>query len=262
MNSLRWILLILGILLIAGIYWFEKRRAAKPRNLHTKNREPVFAEKDYPENDTVHTESMMDKNVVAGQPVQQEAAARSDNDLEFADLADLIRDAALDPVRDAAQDMPRTTSVTTEKGDERRKTLLLNQNIVAIYLLARDPAGLYGSRLKQVFSTLNIHYSEQKVFHYYENKKKLFSIANLVEPGTFDLTTLNAFRTPGLAVYMLLDEVSKPEQAFAHMLRIIWELSEQLQARICDAERHPMNQQTVAEMLEAVKIYSQGRLLR
>lgn len=278
MSNLRWILLILGILLVAGIYLFEKRRNTEPRGLRNKIREPAFedvnqekyleddfsAEISAGENAYEIIEPQLKKSAPSFKFPHEENQDILNTNLEFADLTDLIREAVLDPHPVMAKAIEKaglaTMSQSTVVADKKKsESSLINGNIAVIYLLALDPVGLHGPLLKQVLSKLNIHYGEQHIFHYAENAEKLFSIANLVEPGIFDLTTINTFKTPGLAVYMLLDKLEKPSQAFERMLQIVWELSNQLQAKICDVKSQTMNQLKVGKMLEDIKAYEHNR---
>lgn len=278
MSNLRWILLILGILLVAGIYLFEKRRNTEPRGLRNKIREPAFEdvnqekylEDDFSteisarENAYEIIEPQLKKSTPSFKFPHEENEDILNTNLEFADLTDLIREAVLDPHPVTAKAIEKaglaTMSQSTVVADKKKsESSLINGNIAVIYLLALDPVGLHGPLLKQVLSKLNIHYGEQHIFHYAENAEKLFSIANLVEPGIFDLTTINTFKTPGLAVYMLLDQLEKPSQAFERMLQIVWELSNQLQAKICDVKSQTMNQLKVGKMLEDIKAYERNR---
>lgn len=258
MSSLRWILLILGIFLILGIYLFETRRSVKIRDAHNKTKDPVF-EDSHPE-PTAMDEFPEDESAF------RDAVQTLDetSELELSELTELIR-SAINPLDDeplaTTRSEIRSRDVPANKAADPEKTVyLINGSIVVLHLLAHHPDGMHGLAIRKIFSELNIQHGRKNIFHYYhENDDVLFSIANLVEPGIFDLSAMDTFRTPGLTVFMLLDNLLNPRQAFETLLQIVWKLSGRLDARICDARRAPINQQTMADMLEEVKAYQLGR---
>ena len=64
----------------------------------------------------------------------------------------------------------------------------------------------------------------------------LFSMANLVNPGTFDLKTMGELEAPGVTLFMALDELADPVDALDIMIEAVdstgWRLAAQCNGRV------------------------------
>ena len=63
-----------------------------------------------------------------------------------------------------------------------------------------------GSEFIPLFLSQGLKFGDMDIFHRYKNIGKdpgqaIFSIANAVEPGTFDLTNIDSFSTPAFAIF-------------------------------------------------------------
>ena len=58
--------------------------------------------------------------------------------------------------------------------------------------------------------------------HFYDDiNKKIYSVANALEPGSFDLSDMASFSTVGITFFFTPDEHSEPIPAFDKMLKDI-----------------------------------------
>ena len=67
--------------------------------------------------------------------------------------------------------------------------------------------------------------------------KPLFSLANMVEPGNFDINTMEQMNTPGLVMFQCLPSPIDPQVIFELMLNTAQRLAEILAADVCDDSR-------------------------
>lgn len=120
--------------------------------------------------------------------------------------------------------------------------------IISLLVLAKHQQKLHGAPLVQSANRTGLRFGEMSIFHHHiaEREAPLYSMANVIEPGTFDLTALETFVTPGVVLFMNAGEQENPAIALDAMLRAAKQLSRELNAQVCTAQREPMD----AEQLE------------
>jgi cell division protein ZipA len=79
------------------------------------------------------------------------------------------------------------------------------------------------------------------IFHYFldqdaDNKEAEFSVANLIEPGSFDLTDIKGNVIPGMTFFMELPGQGDPVARFDRMVSIARHLKQILAAELLDEE--------------------------
>lgn len=100
--------------------------------------------------------------------------------------------------------------------------------------------------LLQTIYAAGFQFGEMNLFHYYspekENEEKsiLFSLASASEPGEFNLDKMGNFTCPGLILFLDLNRVKNPEQAFERMLETAQQLTDDLDAELRATPRTPL----------------------
>jgi cell division protein ZipA len=104
---------------------------------------------------------------------------------------------------------------------------------------------LRGSQVLKAVTASGLSYGKMGIFHYTSptrpTPRPLFSLANVVEPGTFNLAQMEELATPGL---ILFANVSRPEDAmstFNTMLEKARQLAAALDASVCDGRRSTLS---------------------
>lgn len=127
--------------------------------------------------------------------------------------------------------------------------------VVVINVMARQQ-DFGGPDLQRVLMSCGFHYGDMKIFHRHEQHSgkgpKLFSIANVVEPGFFDLEQLESFSTPGLCIFMKLPGPKRPLHSFDIMMDCARKIANLLDADIKDEHHNPMRQQTAEHYRQRV----------
>jgi cell division protein ZipA len=70
-------------------------------------------------------------------------------------------------------------------------------------------------------------------------------MANLVNPGTFDLNTIDEMTTPGVTLFMALDDIEDPVAALEVMTASVDTLVAALGLSVLDETRSSMTRQTI-----------------
>ncbi len=100
-------------------------------------------------------------------------------------------------------------------------------------------------------------HGDMNIFHYLTegSKQPLFSIANMVEPGTFDLDNLMSLETPGITMFLHLPRTFDALHALDEMWSTAQNLSRELDAELLDRNRQPLSAQKQQSMRDEVLEY-------
>jgi cell division protein ZipA len=121
-----------------------------------------------------------------------------------------------------------------------------------------------GSLLLPTLLTLGMKYGDMNIFHRHQdnagNGGVTFSVANIINPGSFDLPTMDTFITRGVTLFMSLPNAGDPFLVFEQMMFAAKNISKEFGATIVDDKRNPITKQT--EQHYKVKIREFDRLHR
>ena len=123
------------------------------------------------------------------------------------------------------------------------------EEVLVISVISRDPAGFKGPALLQNILESGLRFGEMDIFHRHEsmagNGEVLFSMANAVKPGTFDLDDIDLFSTPAVSFFLGLPGPRHPKQAFDVMVAAARKLSQELNGELKDDQRSVLTAQTI-----------------
>ena len=81
----------------------------------------------------------------------------------------------------------------------------------------------------------------------------LFSIANVVEPGTFNPAESETFKTPGISMFMRLPTRQDNAKAYDQFIEVAQLLASRLNGELCDEARSTLTQQAIAYKKEQIR---------
>jgi cell division protein ZipA len=109
-------------------------------------------------------------------------------------------------------------------------------------------------------------YGEMNIFHRFEDVLKLgknqFSMANMMEPGTFDLETMDQLHTPGVVFFLGLPTAQDSMQAFDFMLETAQCLASNLGGEVLDEQRSVMRPQTIEHCRQQIRDFERRSMTR
>ena len=224
MDSLRILLMILGILIIAGIYlWgvgFDHRKAASKlskRSKRNKNRQ----------------EPVLETPII--KPREEE--------IDYTDV--FRRQGGL--LRDEDADLPQGTPQNTKTG------------VVVLYVTSPSGFSFSGTMVRDALYAAGLTYGDMQIFHHHGvgqsvTKDSIFSVANMHEPGAFDLNNMEELQTDGLVMFMEIPSPIDAAVAFEHMLSTAQRLAEVLKGHVRDERREHLQ----ADAIELLRSYVAG----
>lgn len=109
--------------------------------------------------------------------------------------------------------------------------------IVTLRLIAKHHGAFAGDELALALRGIGMRHGKFGIFHRHEaddDNRVVFSVASLVEPGSFDLANLKAQRIPGISLFMVLPGPLDGAQAYDLMVAAGRALSKSLNAELLD----------------------------
>jgi cell division protein ZipA len=131
--------------------------------------------------------------------------------------------------------------------------------VVSLFLAARAGQMLHGPDLVVAAEKAGLVFGHMSVFHRlvdnHPDKGPIFSVANLVKPGSFDMSHIQDLRTPGISFFMALPGPVTALDAWDAMLPTAQRMAELLDGVLLDEERNALGRQRIAHLREELRNY-------
>jgi cell division protein ZipA len=126
--------------------------------------------------------------------------------------------------------------------------------VVALNVMAGAEHSFAGRAVRDALENSGFEYGEWQIFHYYSplrgDAPPLFSLANMVKPGSFDLEHMDAMSTAGLSLFMVPAGEEDDIVTFDTMLAKTRQLAEALGGEVRDARRSVLTRQAIGQIRE------------
>jgi cell division protein ZipA len=120
--------------------------------------------------------------------------------------------------------------------------------VLTIFVRARKGSQFGGHEVVEALLRSGVNYGSKKIFHaHFDDKLKnevSFSVANMVEPGYFDIEALSEFSTTGLIFFLSLPK-QNPHIALRTMVEAARSTSAALDGELFDSDLSVFTQQTL-----------------
>ena len=146
-------------------------------------------------------------------------------------------------------DSDQRTEVISESSV--KSTELPEMFVVINVLSLADP--FPGEPLLEILVEGDMTFGEMDIFHRQVDGEIRFSLANAVEPGTFDLAAISEFSTPGVTMFMRVHELRQPVVALDEMLAVADAIALELGGEVRDETRSVMTPQTIEHCRESIR---------
>lgn len=136
--------------------------------------------------------------------------------------------------------------------------------VIVVNVMARDGQDFKGPDLLHILLACDMRFGDMNIFHRYENASgsgpMQFSVANVVEPGTFDLDNIDDFSSPGVSFFLGLPGPKDPMKAYDYMVETAQVLVKNLDGDLLDESRSVMTSQTLEHCRQRVRDYERRQL--
>ena len=232
-STLRWILVIVGIIVVGSIFLFgNPNRKKQPKASRRDEKAPA-------------------KGAARREPTLENVPAEPDplEGVEHGGQGELAIEDAPEPA--AKPEAPKRQAPLGPPPDR----------IVSLFLLARDNHVITGAELLQATVSTGLEFGDMNIFHRLPDgeEKPVFSLANAAKPGHFERDEWNTFETGGVVLFMALPASVHALDAWDSMLAAARRISEVLNADLLDDERNPFTRQREAQMREEMREYDRKK---
>ncbi|NVK42637.1 MAG: cell division protein ZipA [Oceanospirillaceae bacterium] len=122
------------------------------------------------------------------------------------------------------------------------------EHMLLITVVATNAEGFPGATMKRILEACDLHLGSMNLFHRHEDGSASgpvqFSMANAVDPGTFDPATIETVHTPGVTFFMSMAQPRDVMNAFECMLATAETLARHLNGDLLDENRSVLRPQT------------------
>jgi len=240
---LRAVILLLGAILLLVIYLRGRPSASQGQRRLVKKAERV--EPSVGAMPTAPTAELEPGLRAELDRLQQQLV--SDADLSDPDAAAL---AARRDVADASAALRSQVGLRTQAQIDR---------IVTLFVMAEAGRSFNGADILVAAEKTSLVFGAQAVFHRLLDGRAelgpIFSMANRLHPGGFDMETLRSLETPGLTLFMALPGPLSALEAWDAMLPTAQRIAELLEGEVLDEDRNAVNRQRIQFMRDELRQY-------
>lgn len=237
--------------------------------LYDEENDPLYSSREEPdeedENEDEEDVDEYDRDYSSEYPEDDtEEEEEYDEDLEEYDRYDGDEDLDddLDDDEDLDDDLdnePLLGSSTETRQQEPEEVLIIN-------IMAPGENLFSGAVLLDTLLQCGMRFGDMNIFHRYSDIKGegalLFSMVNMVKPGTFDLDTMDEFETPGISLFMTLPLNADSMQSFELMVETAQRLAKDLDGELKDDQRSVMTKQTIEHCRQRILDFERRRLFQ
>lgn len=239
MSELRWILLAAGLLLLAVLYWQGRRQRLSAADRARVGTPPANdGQVRGPSEAPIPTQTPVSDDLPEVR-VHDSAIAPGLNMDQALSTAALQRLTITQPLATGAQ--AATSSAIGDEARASRKIVVLRVPAIA--------RRLSGARLRELLIEQGLRHGRYGIFHRHDVQgATLFSVASLVEPGTFDLSSMSDSEYPGVSLFMQLPGPPDARAAFEMMLACAQVIRREFAAGLQSERGKALDQDTLARL--------------
>ena len=133
------------------------------------------------------------------------------------------------------------------------------QMLLVFHVVAHQANKFTGPMIKQMMSELGLEYGPMGAYHYnverFNKKHSVYCIVNMLKPGSFELQTMDQFKTRGLTLILQLPGPEDGLKSFNIMLAHAQRLAAFLNGDLLDENHNPVSQQSISSYKEQVQLF-------
>ena len=136
---------------------------------------------------------------------------------------------------------------------EARLQARIPEKIVQVHVLALDEP-FTGPRLLEVLTASGMVFGEMDIFHKLDARERVeFSLASALEPGSFELSSIEDFAGPGIILFLRVHELPEPLRVFDDLLTVAQAIALELHGELRDETHSVMTPQTIDHYRQVIK---------
>jgi len=188
---------------------------------------------------------------------------------------DFDNDDYIEPVNQDQDEVPEAIRVpksspareiTPQTSDSRAESNAAPEpsEVLVINVMARDGRQFAGHDLLELLIASGLKFGDMQIFHHrlggQTNGPVVFSVANILNPGTFDLNKMSEFSTIGVSLFLALPSPINNLDAFEQMMKMAEHIKGSMDGEIRDDHRNIMTAQTFEHYRQRIRDFELVRL--
>ena len=153
-----------------------------------------------------------------------------------------------------AEERSRPASEALEPGRLPRD---VEPEVFMLNVVARKPEGFRGDDILHILLACDLRFGDMSFFHRHEFEAGRgaiqFSVANMMQPGVFDIDNMSDFTTPGLVFFVTLPGPDDMMKAFDYMLETAQAVARNLDGDVLDETRSALTRQTMEHSRQQIR---------
>lgn len=247
-NTLRIIIAVIGVLILVAIYLFGRpRKPGQGRRVLLRKRddariEPMLGDAD---------EAALDPDT---------AATPEQGDLDVALQRELDRLGATmhaDREGDSESAHPSPRAPASTAGQRPQEFPV--DRIVTLFVTAPEGHTFGGGDVAVAAEKAGLRFGAMHIFHRLVDGRPeagpIFSMANMVKPGYFDMGRINELNTPGVTFFATLPGPLSALDAWEAMLPAAQRIAELLGGELLDEDRNTLGRQRISGLREELRAW-------
>jgi cell division protein ZipA len=129
--------------------------------------------------------------------------------------------------------------------------------VIVMHMVTPAANAMPGRDLLQALLEQGLRYGDMNIFHLHQSRsgrdELQFSMANALEPGTFDIDAMEAQTFRAVTFFLKMPGPANPGDALERMIKTVRHLGERFGGEVRDDQHSALTQQTVEHMRERVR---------
>lgn len=142
----------------------------------------------------------------------------------------------------------------------------VDPEVFMLNVVARKPEGFRGDDILHILLACDLRFGDMSFFHRHEFEAGRgaiqFSVANMMQPGVFDIDNMSDFTTPGLVFFVTLPGPDDMMKSFDYMLETAQAVARNLDGDVLDETRSALTRQTMEHSRQQIRDLERRLLAR
>lgn len=164
----------------------------------------------------------------------------------------------------AQEELPLPQEAPAEEPGKRPTDAF--DRIVSLYVAAKAGSLLHGPDIVVAAEKAGLTYGYMGVFHRMVDGRPdvgpIFSVANIIKPGNFDLSRMAELETPALAFFLTLPAPVSALEAWETMEPAAQRMASLLDGVVLDADRNALGRQRIQLLREELRAYDRQQAVQ